>query len=31
LTFAVLQAERLAARQPSEVPRDVALPVGQPG
>jgi cytochrome c oxidase assembly protein subunit 15 len=31
LTFAVLQAERLAARQPSEVSRDIALPVGQPG
>jgi cytochrome c oxidase assembly protein subunit 15 len=31
LTSAVFQAERLAARQPGELPRDVALPLGQPG
>ena len=31
LTFAVFQAERLAARQPDALPRDLALPLGQPG
>jgi cytochrome c oxidase assembly protein subunit 15 len=31
LTLAVFQAERLALRQQSEVPRDHALPLGQPG
>ncbi len=31
LTLAVLQAERLAARQASSVPKDAAIPVGQPG
>ena len=31
LTLAVLQAERLAARQPDALPRDLALPLGQPG
>jgi cytochrome c oxidase assembly protein subunit 15 len=31
LTFALLQAERLAARQPDARPRDLALPLGQPG
>jgi len=31
LTLAVFQAERLAARQPDALPRDLALPLGQPG
>ena len=31
LTFATFQAERLAARQPNAAPRELALPVGQPG
>jgi heme a synthase len=31
LTLAVFQAERLAARQPTALPRDLALPLGQPG
>jgi cytochrome c oxidase assembly protein subunit 15 len=31
LTLAVFQAERLAARQPRESARDLALPLGQPG
>ncbi|HEY3680378.1 MAG TPA: COX15/CtaA family protein [Bradyrhizobium sp.] len=31
LTCAVFQAERLAARQQSEVPHDLPLPLGQPG
>ena len=31
LTSAVFQVERLAARQPDALPRDLALPLGQPG
>jgi cytochrome c oxidase assembly protein subunit 15 len=31
LTLAVFQAERLAARQPESAPRELVLPVGQPG
>jgi cytochrome c oxidase assembly protein subunit 15 len=31
LTLAVFQAERLALRQQGEQPRDLALPLGQPG
>jgi len=31
LTLAVFQAERLAARQPTALARDLALPLGQPG
>jgi cytochrome c oxidase assembly protein subunit 15 len=31
LTLAVFQAERLAARQPERLPRELVLPLGQPG
>jgi heme a synthase len=31
LTLAVVQAERLAARQPDAQPRELVLPLGQPG
>ena len=31
LTLAVFQAERLASQQPNALPRDMALPLGQPG
>jgi heme a synthase len=31
LTFAIFQAERLAARQPESAPRKLVLPAGQPG
>jgi heme a synthase len=31
LTLATVQAERLAARQPDAQPRELALPLGQPG
>ncbi len=31
LTSAVFQLERLAARQPDALPRDLVLPLGQPG
>jgi heme a synthase len=31
LTFAIFQAERLAARQPQAAPRKLVVPVGQPG
>jgi cytochrome c oxidase assembly protein subunit 15 len=31
LTLATVQAERLAARQPTPVPHELSVPLGQPG